>query len=132
MSLKLSELQTHDQVLAEELHDPEFRTEWERLTLARAVGRFLLRYRAAHSLSQRKLGSILGIRQPQVARLEAGAHDPSLNTLRLLSDRLGVEFLVDIGPSCRAHRWIKDRPAQADLYEDTETSTGTRITVAAR
>ncbi len=37
MALRLSELHTHEDVLAKELQDPEVRAEWARLTLARAV-----------------------------------------------------------------------------------------------
>ncbi|MCC7106601.1 MAG: helix-turn-helix transcriptional regulator [Chloroflexi bacterium] len=132
MSLELSDLQTHGEVLAEELEDPAFRVEWERLTLARAVGECVLRYRTSRKLSQRRLAEILGIRQPQVARIEGGAHDPSLGALRLLSDRLGLEFLIDIGPSRAGGRWITAKPSHAELFEDTELSTGTRLTVAAR
>lgn len=130
MALKLSELQTHEEVLAEELRDPEFRAEWERLTLARAVGQCVLSYRIRHALSQRKLAQILGIKQPQVARLEAGSHDPSFETLRLLAEHLGIEFLVDISP--RKTSWVQSKPRNATLFEDTELSTGTRVAVAAR
>jgi transcriptional regulator with XRE-family HTH domain len=132
MTLKLRELQTHDEVLAEELQDPAFRAEWDRLTLARAVGRWVLHYRMRHSLSQRRLAAVLGIKQPQVARLEAAGHDPSLDTLRLLSDRLGAEFLVVVSPPEVQPRWGESRPPDATLFEDAELSTGTRITVAAR
>lgn len=132
MTLKLSELQTHDEVLAEELRDPEFRADWDRLTLARAVGHCVLRYRVSNSLSQRKLAQVLGIKQPQVARIEAGAHDPSFDTLRLLSDRLGIEFLVDISPRKIEARWVESKPRDATLFEDAELSTGTRVAVAAR
>jgi transcriptional regulator with XRE-family HTH domain len=132
MAPKLSELQTNEEVLAEELQDPEFRAEWERLTLARAVGQYVLSYRVRHGLSQRKLAQVLGIKQPQVARLEAGSHDPSFETLRLLSDRLGMEFLVDISPMGGEARWVESRPRDATLFEDAELSSGTRVAVAAR
>jgi transcriptional regulator with XRE-family HTH domain len=132
MALKLSGLQTHDEVLAEELRDPEFRAEWERLTLARAVGQCVLQYRAQHALSQRDLAKLLGIKQPQVARLEAGTHDPSFQTLRLLADRLGMEFLVAVSPRRGQARWVKSRPRAAKVFEDAELSSGTRVAVAAR
>jgi transcriptional regulator with XRE-family HTH domain len=135
MPLKFSELQTHDEVLAEELRDPEFRAEWERLTLARAVGECVLRYRSVHALSQRQLAGILGIKQPQVARLEAGAHDPSLSTLRLLSDQLGMEFVVHVSPPRRrvgSDGSQRPRAPRFEFEEEAELSTGTRIKLAAR
>lgn len=132
MALKLSALQTHEEVLAEELRDPEFRGEWERLTLARAVAQCVVQYRTSNSLSQRKLAEILGVKQPHVARLEAGLHDPSFDTLRLLSDRLGMEILLDISPRKTASRWVKSKPRKAKVFEDAELSSGTRVAVATR
>jgi transcriptional regulator with XRE-family HTH domain len=132
MALRLNELQTHDDVLTEELEDPEFRAEWDRLTVARAVGQCVMRYRLKNSLSQRKLAEILGMKQPQVARLEAGLHDPSFATLRLLADHLGLEFLVDISPRKPRTRWIKLKPRDATHFEDTELASGTHVTIAAR
>jgi predicted transcriptional regulator len=38
------------------------------------------------------------MRQPHVARLEAGDHEPSLATLRRLAQVLGLEFHIDITP----------------------------------
>lgn len=131
MPLKLSELRTHDEVLSEELQDPDFRAEWDRLALARAVGRRVLQYRQATGLSQRKLALQLGMKQPQIARLEAGTHDPSFETLQILCARLDMEFLVDISPRS-GRRWVKSKPPQATLFEATELQSGTRIAVAAR
>jgi transcriptional regulator with XRE-family HTH domain len=36
--------------------------------------------------------------QPAIARLEAGAHEPSLTTLARLARGLGVEFHIDVTP----------------------------------
>jgi transcriptional regulator with XRE-family HTH domain len=36
------------------------------------------------------------MRQPHVARLEAGDHEPSVATLARLADALGLDFSVDI------------------------------------
>ena len=130
--MKLSELQTHEDVLAEELRDPDFRAEWDRLALSRAVGQCVLRYRTRHALTQRQLAAILGMRQPQVARLEAGSHDPSFATLQLLADRLDMELLVDISPSRSRTRWVRSRPRDAAQYEEAELASGTRVAVAAR
>jgi transcriptional regulator with XRE-family HTH domain len=38
------------------------------------------------------------MKQPAVARLEAGEQNPNWETLTRISDGLGVEFLVDIAP----------------------------------
>jgi predicted XRE-type DNA-binding protein len=59
---------TFDALLAEEqLTDPSFRAEWQRLAPAREFAATLLRYRAEHKLSQRALAKKLGVSQPRVA-----------------------------------------------------------------
>jgi transcriptional regulator with XRE-family HTH domain len=53
-------------------------------------------YRAEHRLTQTALAQRLGMRQPAVARLEAGDHNPSFRTLIRLAAALGVEFTLHI------------------------------------
>jgi ribosome-binding protein aMBF1 (putative translation factor) len=65
---------------------------------ARAFGRHVVAYRAAHGLSQAALAQRLGWEQPHVARLEAGAHTPSLASLARLAYRLGLEVTVRATP----------------------------------
>ena len=51
-SVKLSEMKTNDELIAEQLHtDPAFRAEWERTALARAVAVAIVRYCAEHDFS---------------------------------------------------------------------------------
>lgn len=87
-----------DEVLAEELQDPEFRAWWERTAIARAVALWLTSYRAEHGLSQTELARRLGMHQPAVARLETGEDAPKLETLLKLADVLGVELRVALTP----------------------------------
>ena len=103
--MKLDELESHDEVLAEQLNDSAFRAEWERTALARVVARHLVAYRAAHRVSQTQLARQLGLKQAAVARLERGEHTPTIDTLRLLSGALDMEFLLAIAP---------DRPSSRD------------------
>jgi ribosome-binding protein aMBF1 (putative translation factor) len=95
--MKLSELRTNDELIAEQLRtDPEFRAEWERTALARAVAVAIVRYRADHDLSQRELAGRLAMKQPQVARLELGEVTPSMKTLLRISTELGIEFTIEV------------------------------------
>jgi transcriptional regulator with XRE-family HTH domain len=99
--MKLSELKTRKQILDKDLKDPAFRARWEKTAIARAVGLRLVAYRAEHKLSQVQLAKKLGMKQPMVARLEAGEKNPNWETLVRLSNRLGLEFVVDISPGRR-------------------------------
>jgi transcriptional regulator with XRE-family HTH domain len=98
--MKLSEMKTNDELIAEQLRtDPAFRAEWERTALARAVAVAIVRYRAENDLSQRELAERLGMKQPQVARLELGEVNPSIDTLMRISGQLGIEFTIDVSPA---------------------------------
>jgi ribosome-binding protein aMBF1 (putative translation factor) len=97
--MKPSDLKNDDELLAEHLKsDPGFREVWERTALARAVALEVVRYRAEHGLSQRALADRLGMKQPNAARLELGEINPKIETLMMLSTRLGLEFTIRIRP----------------------------------
>jgi len=100
--MKLADMKSHEAVLQEHLQDPAFRQEWERTGLARAVALQVVQYRADNRLSQSALGRRLGMPQPAIARLEAGEHNPSVDTLMRLSRALGIEFHIDITPQSLA------------------------------
>lgn len=97
--VKLSDLAAADELHERDLADPAYRAEHERTRLANALAIRVLRYRAEHGLTQTAFGQLVGMRQPHVARLEAGEHEPSLSTLVKLSSALGVDFTVDINPA---------------------------------
>jgi DNA-binding XRE family transcriptional regulator len=97
--MKLSALRRHEDIVAADRADPEYRAEWERTRFAHEVATKVIQYRIDHNLTQAELARRLGMRQPHVARLEAGEHEPSLTTLRRLAQRLGMSFHIDITPA---------------------------------
>jgi ribosome-binding protein aMBF1 (putative translation factor) len=97
--VKLDKLRTSDKVIARQLKDPHGRAEWDRTAVARAVATRLVGYRVEHDLSQTALARQLGMKQPAVARLEAGEHNPSFDTLARLSSALGIEFHIAVTPA---------------------------------
>jgi DNA-binding XRE family transcriptional regulator len=97
-----SKKKTFDALVAEEeLADPSFRAEWQRLAPAREFAATLLRYRAEHKLSQRVLAEKLGVSQPRVVKLESGEHNPEVDTIINAARRLGIEFVLDVAPASR-------------------------------
>src|SRR5438270_12787477 len=96
--MKLNELRRHQDIVAGELEDPVYHAEWERTRLAHEVAMKVIQYRVEHKLTQAELARRLGMRQPHVARLEAGDHEPTLATLRRLAQVLSLEFHIDITP----------------------------------
>ncbi len=91
---------TFDALVAEEqLADPSFRAEWQRLAPAREFAATLLRYRAEHGLSQRALARTLGVSQPRIVKLESGEHNPEIDTIINVVRSLGIEFVLDVAPA---------------------------------
>jgi transcriptional regulator with XRE-family HTH domain len=129
--MKLSELKTNDEILQEELQDPEFRAEWERTALARAVALAVVRYRGDHGLSQRDLAERLGMKQPQVARLEVGEVNPSMETLMRVSAQLGIEFTIDVRPAGTTVHNVTKRAQANNLVGSVRTSEA-EVLIAAR
>lgn len=117
-------------VLAKHLEDPEFRAEWERLALARAVAIAVVGYRAKQGLTQAQLAQRLGVRQPHIARLELGEHTPSIEMLQRLSRELGLRFIVEVAPARKGSPKSALRlPRGVELVEDVVAG-GSRVRVA--
>ncbi len=128
--MKLSDLPTHEEVLAGHLDaDPDYRREWERTALARAVAVKVVAYRAERGLSQTALAKKLKMSQPAVARLESGEHNPTFPMLLRISDALGVELAIDITPSGREPQLIGKR-ARRNALESFQGN-GCAVVVAA-
>jgi ribosome-binding protein aMBF1 (putative translation factor) len=105
--MKRTKTKSHGELVARELNrDDVFRAEWEKTELARVVAAQVIGYRTDHALSQRKLAAKLGIKQPQVARLESGEQNPAIETLIMLSSKLGIEFMIDITPTKKTPKLI--------------------------
>ncbi len=128
--MKLTDLKTSEQVLAEDLRDPAFRREWERTAVARAVALKVLAYRTEHGLSQRALAQKLGMTQPQLARLEVGEHNPTIDTLARLAQALDVEFAIDIHPLQRAPKLLSGRAQRGNAIASYETDTAAVLLAA--
>ena len=93
---------TFDALVAEEqLADPSFRAEWQRLAPAREFAAAMLRYRAQHKLNQRELAKRLGVSQPRVVKLESGEHNPEIDNIINAVRRLDIEFVLDVAPASR-------------------------------
>lgn len=130
--MKLSETKTHEHLLAEQLRDdPEFRAEWERTALARAVSVTVVRHRADRGLSQRDLAKLLGMSQPQVARLERGDVNPSIDTLMRLAAGLCIEFMIDVRPAKQKARLVTRKALTDHAVGGIETEHANVLVAAA-
>jgi len=130
--MKLSEMKTNDELVAEELrNDPVFRAEWERTALARAVAVAVIRCRADRDLSQRDLAGILGMEQPQVARLERGDVNPNMETLMRVASGLGIEFTIDVRPAGSKARLVTKKALTDSIVGELHTERAELLVAAA-
>lgn len=114
---------TFDVLLAkEQLADPSFRAEWQRLVPAREFAAALLRYRGEHNLSQRALAAKLGVSQPRIVKLESGEHNPEVDTIINVARRLGIEFALDVAPARRKPALVTARARASGAIDYDEVS----------
>lgn len=118
-----------EEIIAERCaSDPEFRDYWERTALARAVAIAVIRYRSEHKLSQRALARQMGMPHSQIARLELGEHNPSIDTLQRLAKGLGQRFIVAVGPDQATKLTL---PKGVQILADVVLRDGSRVLAAA-
>ena len=123
MTIMAASRKNFDALLAEEqLVDPSFRAEWQRLAPAREFAATLLRYRAEHKLSQRALAGKLGVSQPRVVKLESGEHNPEVDTIINAVRRLGIEFVLDVAPTSRKPALVTARAQRGGAIAHDDVS----------
>jgi transcriptional regulator with XRE-family HTH domain len=111
---------TAQELLEDSLEESaEFREAWYAETLARTFGLAVLKYRADRNLSQTALGRIVGMTQPQIARIEDGEHTPSLPTMLRICDTLGLDIDLRIGPREDGKRSIP-KALQKGVYDASD------------
>ena len=86
--------------------DTPYRRLWYATAIQSTVGIAVLKYRYDHGLSQTAFGKLVGMSQPQVARLELGEHTPTFETLLRITAETGLEISLTIGPKIEPRREI--------------------------
>ena len=83
-------MKTHRQYVDEQIKkSPKFAQDLAEAEQEVAIAVDLAKLRERRGLSQTALAKLTGMKQPQIARLESGAHFPALRTLRRLLAVLG-------------------------------------------
>ncbi len=100
-------------------HDPVLRDLVYAQAIASAVGSAVYLHRTQRGLSQAALGRLIGMPQPQVARIETGDHTPTAATLLRLCDALGLNLELSIRPRT-AKRRVAPRVPHGAIVESTD------------
>ena len=96
---EMSDLKTTAQLATEDARDPEVAAELARTAVANQLAILVIQYRVDRGLTQTALGRLVGMKQPAIARLEAGDHEPSVATLARLANKLGITLRLDVSPN---------------------------------
>ena len=80
-----------DNILAKELENPEFKSEYDALEEEFSLAREVMQLRKNSNLTQKDLAKLAGTSQPAIARLESGNYkNLSLNFIRKVAEALGA------------------------------------------
>ena len=77
-------------LLQEELKDPEFKKEWDDMQPEMDVIRAMINARIEQNLTQKELAKRTGIDQADISKLENGTRNPSLKLLKRLAHGMGT------------------------------------------
>lgn len=93
---------TFDDMLNEQLQDPEFIKEYEAIQPEMDVIRAIVDARISQNLTQKELSERSGINQADISKIENGTRNPSLNLLKRLADGMGMTLKIEFVPKQQA------------------------------
>ena len=91
-------MKTLNEFMTEQLKNPEFREEYDKIQPELDVIRALVEARISQNLTQKELAARTGIDQADISKLENGTRNPSLNLLKRLADGMGMVFRIEFVP----------------------------------
>ncbi|MCB6346299.1 MULTISPECIES: helix-turn-helix domain-containing protein [Enterocloster] len=91
-------MKTLNEFMAEQLKNPEFREEYDKIQPELDVIRALVEARISQNLTQKELAARTGIDQADISKLENGTRNPSLNLLKRLADGMGMVLRIEFVP----------------------------------
>lgn len=84
--------------LKEQLKDPEFKVEYEKLQPEHAVIQAIIDARKQSGLTQKELSERTGIAQGDISKIEKGNANPSIRTLQRLATGMGMRLKIEFLP----------------------------------
>ena len=86
------------ELLQEQLKDPDFKKEWDDIQPEMDVIRAMIDARIEQNLTQKELAARTGIDQADISKLENGTRNPSLKLLKKLASGLGMQLKIEFVP----------------------------------
>lgn len=94
-------MKTLNKVINEQLKDPEFKREYEKLQPEMDVIRAMVDARISQNLTQKQLSDRTGIDQADISKLENGTRNPTLKLLKRLADGMGMSLKIEFIPKSK-------------------------------
>ncbi len=88
----------YEGITEEDLRDPEFRREYERLKPKFEMIESLIEARLIHNFTQEDLAEFIDSKQPVISRLESGKSNPTVGFLRKVADALNADLRIEFIP----------------------------------
>jgi len=85
-------------MLNEEMKDPQFKREWDKLQPERAMIRAMIEARIKKNITQKKLAVRLKTKQSVISRLETGRGNPTVSFLQKLAEALNTRLEINFKP----------------------------------
>ena len=91
-----------EDLLQEQMLDPEFKAEYEALEPEFAIIQAIIDARKSSGITQKQLSEKTGIAQADISKLENGNANPSLKTMQRLASGMNMKLKVEFVPSKEA------------------------------
>jgi ribosome-binding protein aMBF1 (putative translation factor) len=91
---------TLNNYIEEQMKNPEFKEEWNKLDTEFALIESIIRAREMAGLTQAELAERIGTKQPALSRLERGGFKTAtVETLTKIAHALNAELIIKVQPS---------------------------------
>ena len=93
-----------DTFLIEQVQDPAFKTEYEKIQPELDIIRALVDARISQNLTQAQLAERTGINQGDISKIENGTRNPSLKLLKRLAEGMDMMLKIEFIPKSHPHQ----------------------------
>lgn len=94
-------MKTLNEFLDQQMQDPEFKKEYEKIRPEMDIIRAIVDARVLNNLTQKELADRTGINQADISKLENGTRNPSLRLLQRLADGMDMVLKIEFIPKSK-------------------------------
>lgn len=91
-------MRTLDDMLSKQMHNDEFKKEYEAIQPEMDVIRAIVDARTSQNMTQKELAERTGINQADISKLENGTRNPTVNLLKRLAEGMDMALKIEFVP----------------------------------